>query len=125
MYLSLTHHKDYLLSRLLSNRLKKTIFLASLAGVISAKSKDEITTVSRINEIFGIGMQPYSLRGPYRIHASIWGSKTIEIRDGCASCEVANQQLLAETILNVTPCWLCYDSRDNMFTDVMRLLEMR
>ena len=116
------------LSKLFNERLKKTIFLASLAGVIAKQPADEVTTVGRISEIFDIGMRPYSLRGPYRIHTVIWGDNTRTIRASCQdpqSASDASLKLIADKILQVTPSWLRYASQPVMHADVVRLISFK
>jgi hypothetical protein len=114
---------------LLPQRIKRLVFISTLAGKISGRSELEREILLRIQAEFKITkVDPHAMELPLACADKIWGKRPVED----LVCPVVLNEMsghdmtrIARQIVVMMPCVLVYDKTFEIVREVRELLEKR
>ena len=125
--------KSRFLNWLLPDKIKRMIFLSSLAAYIRDLQKPDKETLKKLNEILLLCSNEEALRFPIEIHSKIWGRFDIECLQQ-SGIDVSNMRefhtrglaksemrIVANRFIDYMPVWLKYQSKESIRQDIYRL----
>lgn len=117
----------------LPRRMKRLIYVSSIAGLINQMTDPDATLVRKLNDILALAKHPEAYLLPIYIKSLIWKTlpanniqllnRTVGIADLC-SCDLSytDRNVIGIFFANNAPSWLRYGSTELMVRDVSDLL---
>lgn len=120
---------------LLSNKMKKLIFISTLFAGIKNITEPSDRVLRKLNQLFRISGIDEAIGLPMVFGKALWSKKLpqsvfleYQKRPVSSLCEIdkkvlsnAEKRVVANTIINRTPHWLIYGSRHTMRSDIVEL----
>ena len=124
--------------RFMPKKTKRLVFISTLFAGIKDIQETSPEHLQCLNELMGLCEIKEAISLPMFFGAMLWKKKLPEgiflhyrKNPPLQLCEINNKELsevemrvIANTIINHTPCWLLYTSRRKMRDDLVLLLEM-
>lgn len=109
---------------------KRILFLTTLFMQLAKLPAFQRETMAKFNQSLKLARTEDALMVPSQLHRMIWNGETLEqtIQDACGGdifCTTLNPEDASKAcarIVDSTPQWLRYGRREDMVTDIMRLL---
>lgn len=128
MLRSINSFFGFLLAMILPERIKRLLFVASLAGYVKATTELDDKTMSQINELFSLCTVENAMRFPLSINSIIWHERSIrddynDIVHDTASFSDARVKLFIGRVKSSIPKWMLYDNAQ-LDDDVRKLVTL-
>lgn len=109
---------------------KRILFLTTLFMQLANLHSFQREYMARLNQSLKLARTEDALEIPSRVHGLIWNRETLDqtIHEACGGdlfCETLNPEDASKAcgrIVDSTPQWLRYGRREDMVTDIMRLV---
>lgn len=121
------------LTWLFPDRIKRMIFLSTLAAHIRDLQQPDAETLSKLNDILLLSSDAKALRFPMEFHSRIWGkfNPVCLRKEGIAVDSICGLQtrglakselrIVANRLIDYMPAWLKYQSKEGIRQDIYKL----
>ena len=121
----------FLASVALRDHGKRILFVTTIYFQLGRFKNSPSDVLEKLNEAMALARSGSALEAPARLHAYIWDGETINQtifqicgKDGvyCKILKPSDVAKACDAIVGVTPKWLWYGRREDMLSDLMKLL---
>ena len=117
---------NYYIGKLLPNKIKRLVFISSLAATIYDINNDDIETLHKLNLILNLCNDDGAMLLPVALGNIIWNHKNnlivLDINNNDHNLTI---KTTISDIINIMPKWLVYSDFDSIKKDVEKLLSIK
>ena len=117
---------NYYIGKLLPNKIKRLVFISSLAATIYDINNDDIETLHKLNLILNLCNDDGAMLLPVTLGNIIWNHKNnlivLDINNNDHNLTI---KTTISDIINIMPKWLVYSDFDSIKKDVEKLLSIK
>lgn len=124
---------NWVLTKVLPDRIKRLVFLSSLAAYVRDFDQPDDDTLYKLNEILSLSTNADALKLPMYIHTRIWGSFDVSRLKSCGlelktmknirldQMEQSQMRVVANRLIDYAPSWLRYQTKEYTRQDIYHL----